>query len=67
LFVGVSSLDESDEESDEIPFYAANPFEFAPVTPILRLFIPVMPTFVFPLSFFTIFTFDDSNKLYDRL
>jgi hypothetical protein len=67
LLVGVSSLDEKDEESDERPFYAASPFEFALVYPILRLVIPVMPMFVFPLSFFTTFIFDDSNKLYDRL
>ena len=67
LFVGVSSLDERDEESDERPLCAAAPFAVVVLVPILRLFIPVMPMVTFPVSFFTIFIFDDSSKLYDRL
>ena len=65
--VGVSSPDESDDESDERPFCANTPFVFVTVVPFFSLFMPVRPMFGFPLSFLPIFYFEDSSKLYDRL
>ena len=64
LPVGVaSSLDDKDEESDDKLLDCVIPFDTAPSAPVFRLFKLFIPNCVVPPSFFTIFCFEDSNRL----